>query len=114
VLEPVVHVHDGAPVVGPDQFLAAVRADPGLTVADELVLFLPPAFDLDANLRLLADVAAYVGPGLGWEPGVVDRPGGSRYSVDATRPSATTAAPSRPPSTSRTVPWTNSASAEAR
>jgi alkanesulfonate monooxygenase SsuD/methylene tetrahydromethanopterin reductase-like flavin-dependent oxidoreductase (luciferase family) len=50
----------------PDQVVEAVLADPGLTAADELVLFLPPAFGLEDNLRLLTDVATHVAPALGW------------------------------------------------
>lgn len=53
----------------PDQVLEAVLADPGLTAADELILFLPPAFDLEDNIRLLTDMARHVAPGLGWVPG---------------------------------------------
>lgn len=46
----------------------AVLADPGLSVADELVLFLPPAFALADNVRLLTDLAQTVAPALGWTP----------------------------------------------
>lgn len=52
----------------PDQVAAAVLSDPGLAGADELVLFLPPGFDLAANRRLLADLAETVAPLLGWTP----------------------------------------------
>lgn len=52
----------------PDQVAAAVLADPGLALADELILFLPPAFDLARNSRLLADLAQTVAPALGWTP----------------------------------------------
>jgi alkanesulfonate monooxygenase SsuD/methylene tetrahydromethanopterin reductase-like flavin-dependent oxidoreductase (luciferase family) len=52
----------------PDAVTEAVLADPGLTVADELVLFLPPAFELPDNVRLLTDLAAHVAPALGWHP----------------------------------------------
>ncbi|MDT9595011.1 LLM class flavin-dependent oxidoreductase [Nocardioides zeae] len=57
-------VHHG----DPDTVVAAVLADPGIAAADEVVLFLPPAFDLTANQRLLADVARTVAPAIGWEP----------------------------------------------
>jgi alkanesulfonate monooxygenase SsuD/methylene tetrahydromethanopterin reductase-like flavin-dependent oxidoreductase (luciferase family) len=57
-------VHHGTP----DEVTAAVLADPGLAVADEIVLFLPPAFGLDANVRLLTDLATTVAPALGWTP----------------------------------------------
>ena len=53
----------------PDAVAAAVRADPGIAAADELVLFLPPAFTLEENLRLLTDMAQHVAPALGWVPG---------------------------------------------
>ncbi|MFB9443176.1 LLM class flavin-dependent oxidoreductase [Dactylosporangium vinaceum] len=58
-------VHHGEP----DAVTAAVLADPGLRAADELVLFLPPAFGLAENVRLLEDLAATVAPALGWSPG---------------------------------------------
>jgi hypothetical protein len=32
------------------------------------VLFLPPAFSLAENMRLLADLAETVAPNLGWSP----------------------------------------------
>jgi hypothetical protein len=52
----------------PDAVTAAVLADPGLSVADELVLFLPPAFGLQENVTLLSDLASTVAPALGWTP----------------------------------------------
>jgi alkanesulfonate monooxygenase SsuD/methylene tetrahydromethanopterin reductase-like flavin-dependent oxidoreductase (luciferase family) len=52
----------------PDAVTAAVLADPGLAAADELVLFLPPAFGLAENVRLLTDLAKTVAPALGWSP----------------------------------------------
>jgi hypothetical protein len=48
--------------------IAAVLADPGLAAADELLLFLPPAFGLEQNIRLLTDLAQTVAPSLGWLP----------------------------------------------
>jgi hypothetical protein len=33
------------------------------------VLFLPPAFGLDTNVRLITDLATTVAPALGWSPG---------------------------------------------
>ncbi len=60
-MSPVYHGH-------PDAVLAQVLADPGLSAADELVLFLPPAFALAENVRLLADLAETVAPTLGWAP----------------------------------------------
>jgi alkanesulfonate monooxygenase SsuD/methylene tetrahydromethanopterin reductase-like flavin-dependent oxidoreductase (luciferase family) len=52
----------------PDVVLEAVLADPGLAVADEVVLFLPPAFGLAENIRLLVDLANTVAPAIGWTP----------------------------------------------
>ncbi|OQP84814.1 oxidoreductase [Rhizobium rhizosphaerae] len=52
----------------PEQVLDTVLSDPGLAAADELVLFLPPAFGLSENLRLLTDFATTVAPSLGWLP----------------------------------------------
>ncbi|MNV96293.1 hypothetical protein D3C71_1912810 [compost metagenome] len=48
--------------------LASVFNDPGLAAADEVVLFLPPAFGLAENIQLLTDLADTVAPGLGWSP----------------------------------------------
>lgn len=52
----------------PDQVLEAVFNDPGLAAADEVVLFLPPAFGLAENIQLLTDLADTVAPSLGWAP----------------------------------------------
>jgi alkanesulfonate monooxygenase SsuD/methylene tetrahydromethanopterin reductase-like flavin-dependent oxidoreductase (luciferase family) len=52
----------------PDEVTEAVLADPGLAEADEVVVFLPPAFGLEENLRLLTDLARTVAPTLGWAP----------------------------------------------
>lgn len=52
----------------PDKVLDAVLGDPGLAAADEVILFLPPAFGLDENIRLLTDLAETVAPHLGWSP----------------------------------------------
>ncbi|MGV1794433.1 LLM class flavin-dependent oxidoreductase [Rhizobium sp. A37_96] len=53
----------------PDQVIEAVLSDPGLAAADEVVLFLPPAFNLAENIRLLTDLAQTVAPNFGWSPG---------------------------------------------
>ncbi|CUU59543.1 Luciferase-like monooxygenase [Parafrankia irregularis] len=37
-------------------------------LADDLIAFLPPAFGLRENLRLLEDIATTVAPHLGWAP----------------------------------------------
>jgi alkanesulfonate monooxygenase SsuD/methylene tetrahydromethanopterin reductase-like flavin-dependent oxidoreductase (luciferase family) len=58
-------VHHGTP----DEVTESVLADPGLSAADELVLFLPPAFGLAQNVRLLTDLAGEVAPALGWRRG---------------------------------------------
>lgn len=52
----------------PDQVIEAVLNDPGLAAADEIVLFLPPAFGLAENVRLLTDFTGTVAPSLGWSP----------------------------------------------
>ena len=52
----------------PDAVAEAILADPGIAAADELVLFLPPAFGLAENVRVLTDMAKTVGPALGWTP----------------------------------------------
>lgn len=52
----------------PEAVTTAVLADPGLSLADELIFFLPPGFDLAQNLRLLTDLAETVAPALGWQP----------------------------------------------
>lgn len=50
----------------PDEVAQAVLTDPGLSIADEIVVFLPPAFGLSENVRLLTDLASTVAPTLGW------------------------------------------------
>jgi alkanesulfonate monooxygenase SsuD/methylene tetrahydromethanopterin reductase-like flavin-dependent oxidoreductase (luciferase family) len=52
----------------PGAVAEAILADPGIAAADELVLFLPPAFGLAENVRVLTDMAKTVGPALGWTP----------------------------------------------
>jgi alkanesulfonate monooxygenase SsuD/methylene tetrahydromethanopterin reductase-like flavin-dependent oxidoreductase (luciferase family) len=52
----------------PDQVIESVFKDPGLGAADELVLFLPPAFGLTENIRLLSDLAQTVAPAFDWSP----------------------------------------------
>ncbi|MNL70167.1 hypothetical protein D3C87_1951260 [compost metagenome] len=48
--------------------IESIFNDPGLSAADELVLFLPPAFGLTENIRLLSDLAQTVAPAFGWSP----------------------------------------------
>ncbi|EFC85066.1 LLM class flavin-dependent oxidoreductase [Parafrankia sp. EUN1f] len=57
-------VHHGDPSEVLDQLLA----DPSVALADDLIAFLPPAFGLRENLRLLEDIATTVAPHLGWVP----------------------------------------------
>ena len=71
-------VHHGTP----DEVATAVLADPGISAADELVLFLPPAFTGPDNARLLGDLAAHVAPALGWRPCLRD---GTGPSVESRR-----------------------------
>lgn len=52
----------------PDQVIEAVLNDAGLAAADEIVLFLPPAFGLGDNIRLLQDLAQTAEPNFGWTP----------------------------------------------
>jgi alkanesulfonate monooxygenase SsuD/methylene tetrahydromethanopterin reductase-like flavin-dependent oxidoreductase (luciferase family) len=51
----------------PEAVTEAILGDEGLQAADELVLFLPPAFGLAENRQLLSDFANTVAPHLGWE-----------------------------------------------
>jgi alkanesulfonate monooxygenase SsuD/methylene tetrahydromethanopterin reductase-like flavin-dependent oxidoreductase (luciferase family) len=50
----------------PDEIVRQLFDDPGLAAADEVVLFLPPAFNLAENTRLLSDFVETVAPQLGW------------------------------------------------
>jgi alkanesulfonate monooxygenase SsuD/methylene tetrahydromethanopterin reductase-like flavin-dependent oxidoreductase (luciferase family) len=54
----------------PDQVIEAVFNDPGLAAADEIVLFLPPAFGLAENVKLLTDLSETVAPAFGWSASV--------------------------------------------
>lgn len=56
----------------PSAVVEKLLADPAVATADELIAFLPPAFGLRENLRLISDIANIVGPRLGWEPGGAD------------------------------------------
>lgn len=53
----------------PEHVAERLLQDPAVRAADELIAFLPPAFDRDQNARLIADIAETVGPRIGWEPG---------------------------------------------
>ena len=52
----------------PDSVAAAILADPGIAAAGRLVLFYRPPSGLEENVRVLTDMAATVGPALGWVP----------------------------------------------
>ncbi|MEV5297930.1 hypothetical protein [Amycolatopsis methanolica] len=51
----------------PDEVTEAVLANPGQAAAEEIVLFLPPAFGLAENVQLLTDAARTVAPHRGWD-----------------------------------------------
>jgi alkanesulfonate monooxygenase SsuD/methylene tetrahydromethanopterin reductase-like flavin-dependent oxidoreductase (luciferase family) len=53
----------------PDQVTEQLLSDPAVQAADELIAFLPPAFDLEQNKRLIKDIVETVAPNLGWKPG---------------------------------------------
>lgn len=71
----------------PDAVIEAVLSDPGLAAADELVLFLPPAFGLSENIRLLTDLATTVAPSLGWKP-ASDHREPEQAAIQGSRPPA--------------------------
>lgn len=52
----------------PQRVVEALLSDPAVREADDLICFLPPAFGLDQNRRLIADIAETVAPHLGWTP----------------------------------------------
>ncbi|OLP57772.1 oxidoreductase [Xaviernesmea oryzae] len=52
----------------PEAVTEAVLNDPGLAAADELILFLPPAFGVSDNIRLLTTFIETVAPHLLWTP----------------------------------------------
>jgi alkanesulfonate monooxygenase SsuD/methylene tetrahydromethanopterin reductase-like flavin-dependent oxidoreductase (luciferase family) len=62
----------------PEHVTEAILANEGLQAADELVLFLPPAFGLAENRQLLADFAKTVAPNLGWAPTYPSKEGTTR------------------------------------
>lgn len=71
----------------PDAVIEAVLSDPGLAAADELVLFLPPAFGLSENIRLLTDLATTVAPSFGWKP-ASDHREPEQAAIQGSRPPA--------------------------
>jgi alkanesulfonate monooxygenase SsuD/methylene tetrahydromethanopterin reductase-like flavin-dependent oxidoreductase (luciferase family) len=52
----------------PDEVVHQLHADAAIAESDELVLFLPPSFDLAQNIALLENVVTTVAPQLGWTP----------------------------------------------
>jgi alkanesulfonate monooxygenase SsuD/methylene tetrahydromethanopterin reductase-like flavin-dependent oxidoreductase (luciferase family) len=52
----------------PERVVAALLADPAVQAADDLICFLPPAFGLAENVRLINAIAETVAPALGWSP----------------------------------------------
>lgn len=59
-----------SPAIHGDPGYVAERllSDPAVQAADELITFLPPAFNYDQNARLINDIAETVSPLLDWEP----------------------------------------------
>jgi alkanesulfonate monooxygenase SsuD/methylene tetrahydromethanopterin reductase-like flavin-dependent oxidoreductase (luciferase family) len=52
----------------PESVVETLLNDPAVQSADDLVCFLPPAFDLEQNKRLINDIVETVAPQLGWTP----------------------------------------------
>lgn len=52
----------------PEAVAEALLADPAVALADELIAFLPPAFDLEHNRRLIEEIAEMAAGRLGWRP----------------------------------------------
>ena len=52
----------------PDAVAEALLSDPAVAMADELIAFLPPAFDLEQNRRLIEEIAEMASSRLGWLP----------------------------------------------
>lgn len=50
----------------PGQVVEQLLVDPSVALSDELIAFLPPAFSLADNIRLLTDIATQVAGSLGW------------------------------------------------
>jgi len=53
---------------GPEAVAEALLSDPAVAMADELIAFLPPAFDLAHNRRLIEEIAEMANGRLGWRP----------------------------------------------
>jgi alkanesulfonate monooxygenase SsuD/methylene tetrahydromethanopterin reductase-like flavin-dependent oxidoreductase (luciferase family) len=52
----------------PDYVLERAKADYGVQLADELMIWLPPNFTLTENKELLDNIVEYIAPELGWAP----------------------------------------------
>ncbi len=52
----------------PEAVAEALLSDPAVALADELIAFLPPAFDLEHNRRLIEEIAEMAAARLGWRP----------------------------------------------
>jgi alkanesulfonate monooxygenase SsuD/methylene tetrahydromethanopterin reductase-like flavin-dependent oxidoreductase (luciferase family) len=52
----------------PEAVAEALLSDPAVALADEVIAFLPPAFDLDHNRRLIEEIAEMAVGRLGWRP----------------------------------------------
>jgi alkanesulfonate monooxygenase SsuD/methylene tetrahydromethanopterin reductase-like flavin-dependent oxidoreductase (luciferase family) len=52
----------------PQAVAEALLSDPAVAMADELIAFLPPAFDLEHNRRLIEEIAEMADARLGWRP----------------------------------------------
>jgi alkanesulfonate monooxygenase SsuD/methylene tetrahydromethanopterin reductase-like flavin-dependent oxidoreductase (luciferase family) len=52
----------------PERVVEALLEDPAVQAADDLICFLPPAFGLAENVRLITDIVETVAPALGWRP----------------------------------------------
>ena len=48
--------------------LERAKADHGVQLADELMIWLPPNFTLAENKELLDNIVELIAPELGWEP----------------------------------------------
>jgi alkanesulfonate monooxygenase SsuD/methylene tetrahydromethanopterin reductase-like flavin-dependent oxidoreductase (luciferase family) len=52
----------------PEAVAEALLSDPAVALADEVIAFLPPAFDLEHNRRLIEEIAEMAAGRLGWRP----------------------------------------------
>jgi alkanesulfonate monooxygenase SsuD/methylene tetrahydromethanopterin reductase-like flavin-dependent oxidoreductase (luciferase family) len=52
----------------PEAVAEALLSDPAVALADEVIAFLPPAFDLEHNRMLIEEIAEMAAGRLGWRP----------------------------------------------